>query len=317
MRVLMALIACVVATLTQLAAAQDFPSKAVRLVVPFPPGGPLDVTGRLIGQHLAEAWKQPVVVENRAGGFLGPEAVAKSAPDGYTLLNISSTPFVTLPQMQKVAVDVLREFVGVTQTVLLTYAFIAHPDSGLNSVQDVIDQAKRAPGKLNYGSAGNGSGQHLLVELFKNAAGIDLTHVPFRGAGPALQAFLGSQFPLMLDVTTATVPLGRSGKAKALFVTGTRPVDGHPGAPPFESLYPGLGIPNWHGIFAPAGTPAPVLAKIAADIRDVLKLPAVGDRLRALGVEPSGLAGEEFNTVFRRDFERWGAIIRNNNLRAD
>ena len=298
-------------------AAQEYPVRPVRLIVPFPPGGPLDIAGRLIGQHLSEAWKQPVIVENRPGGMLGPETVVKAAPDGYTLLIISSSPLLTLPHMQKVSFDALRDLVAVTQTTLLTYALIAHVDSGIDSVQALIEQAKRAPGKLNYASAGNGSGQHLLVELFKGAAGIELTHIPFKGAAPALQAVMGGQIPIMLDVTTTTVPLVRAGKARALYVTGGKPLDAHPGAVPFDTLYPGVGIPTWHGIFSTGGTPAPVLEKLASDIREALKLPAVGDRFRQLGTEPSGVSGEAFNAIVRRDFERWGEVIRKNNLRAD
>lgn len=297
--------------------AQEFPVKPVRLVVPFPPGGPLDIAGRLIGQQLSESWKQPVVVENRPGGFLGPETAARATPDGYTLLIISSTPLVTLPQMQKVAVDVLRDLVGVTQTTILTYAMLAHADAGIGSVQQLIDQARRDPGKINYASAGNGSGQHLYMELFKSAAGIDLVHVPFKGAGPAAQSFLAGQVPVMIDVTTAAVPLVKSGKARALMVIGRKPLDALPDAPTFDSLYPGLGIPTWHGIFTASGTPAPVLAKLAADIRTALQTPAVGDRFRQLGTEPSGISGDEFNAIVRRDYERWGQIIRKNNLRAD
>ncbi len=297
--------------------AQDFPVKPVRLIVPFPPGGPLDIAGRLIGQQLSEMWKQPVIVENRPGGTLGPESVAKAAPDGYTLLIISSSPLVTLPHMQKVPYDVLRDLVGVTQTTLLTYALVAHVDAGINSVQELIDQAKRAPGKLNYASAGNGSGQHLLMELFKSAAGIDIVHVPFKGAAPASQSVMAGQIPIMLDVTTVALPLVRSNKVKALMVTGGKPLEQLPGAAPFDVLFPGVGIPTWHGIFTTGGTPAPVLAKLANDIQAALRTPAVGDRFRQLGTEPSGVSGDAFNAIVRRDSERWGEVIRKNNLRAD
>ncbi len=308
------MLACVLGGVTH---AQEFPVRPVRLVVPFPPGGPLDIAGRLIGQQLGEIWKQPVVVENRPGGFLGPETVARAPADGYTLLIISSTPLVTLPQMQKLSVDVLRDLVGVTQTTILTYAMLAHADSGIDSVQALIDQAKRSPGKINYASAGNGSGQHLYMELFKSAAGLDMVHVPFKGAGPASQSFQSGQLPLMIDVTTAAVPLVKAGKARALMVIGSKPLDALPGAPTFDSLYPGLGIPTWHGIFTATGTPAPVLAKLASDIQAALKVPAVGDRFRQLGTEPSGVSGEAFNAIVRRDFTRWGEIISKNNLRSD
>ena len=299
------------------ASAQEFPSRPVRLVVPFPPGGPLDISGRLIGKELQERWGQPVVVENKPGSTIGPEYVVKSPADGYTLMIISSTPLVTLPQLQKVPYDVLADLVGVTQTTLLTYALVVNPSSGIGSIQELIARAKKEPGKLNYASAGNGSGQHLYVELLKSAAGIDLTHVPYKGAAPALQAVLAGEPPIMLDVTVAVIPHVKSGKLRALMVTGAAPLEQLPGAAPFDSLFPGLGIPGWHGIFATGGTPRPVLDRLAADIRSVLQLPAVANRFRELGVEPSGVSGEEFNAIVRRDYARWGEIIRADKLRAD
>ena len=297
--------------------AQGFPSKPVRLVVPFPPGGPLDIAGRLIGKELQDRWGQPVIVENKPGSTIGPEYVVKSAPDGLVLLIISSTPLVTLPHLQKVPYDVLKDLVGVTQTTLLTYAFVVNPATGIGSIQELSARAKKEPGKLNYASAGNGSGQHLYVELLKSAADMNLTHVPYKGAAPALQAVLGGEPGMMLDVTVAVVPHVKAGKLRALMVTGGKPLEQLPGAVPFDSLFPGLGIPGWHGIFAAGGTPKPVLDKLAADIRQVLQVPAVANRFRELGVEPSGVSGDQFNEIVRRDSARWGEIIRKNKLRAD
>ncbi|HEY6241543.1 MAG TPA: tripartite tricarboxylate transporter substrate-binding protein [Burkholderiales bacterium] len=299
------------------AAAQEFPSKPVRLVVPFPPGGPLDIAGRLIGKELQERWGQPVVVENKPGSTIGPEYVVKSAPDGYTLMIISSTPLVTLPHLQAVPYDVLKDLVGVTQTTLLTYALVVNPATGINSIQDLITAAHAAPGRLDYASAGNGSGQHLYVELLKHAAGINIVHVPYKGAAPALQAVLSGEPGIMLDVTVAVMPHVKSGKLRALMVTGAKPLEQLPGAVPFDSMFPGLGIPGWHGIFTTGGAPKPVLDKLAADIRAVLQLPAVANRFRELGVEPSGVSGDAFNEIVRRDYARWGEIIRANKLRAD
>src|SRR5882672_1909977 len=204
------------------APAQEFPSKPVRLVVPFPPGGPLDISGRLIGKELQERWGQPVVVENKPGSTIGPEYTMKSPADGYTLMIISSTPLVTLPHLQKVPYDVLKDLVGVTQTTLLTYALVANSASGIGSIQELIARAKKEPGKLNYASAGNGSGQHLYVELLKSAADMNLTHVPYKGAAPALQAVLAGEPPIMLDVTVAVLPHVKAGKLRALMVTGDK-----------------------------------------------------------------------------------------------
>src|SRR5713101_4061659 len=172
------------------ALSREFPSKPVRLVVPFPPGGPLDISGRLIGKELQHRWGHPVIVENKPGSTIGPEYVVRSAPDGHVLMIISSTPLVTLPHLQKVPYDVLKDLVGVTQTTLLTYALVVNATTGIHSIEGLIGAARAAPGGLNYASAGNGSGQHLYMELFKNAAGINLVHVPYKGAAPALQAVL-------------------------------------------------------------------------------------------------------------------------------
>src|SRR2546429_9297054 len=179
------------------AAAQEFPSKPVHLVVPFPPGGPLDISGRLIGKELQDRWGQPVIVENKPGSTIGPEYLAKSAPDGYTLMIISSTPLVTLPHLQKVPYDVLKDLVGVTQTTLLTYAFVVNPATGIASIQELIARAKKEPGGLNYASAGNGSGQHLYVELLKSGAGGRPHPVPFKGRPPPPPAGLSREAPSM------------------------------------------------------------------------------------------------------------------------
>ena len=304
-------------TLAASATAQEFPSKPVRLVVPFPPGGPLDIAGRLIGKELQDRWGQPVIIENKPGSTIGPEYVVKSAPDGHVLMIISSTPLVTLPHLQKVPYDVLKDLVGVTQTTLLTYAFVVNPATGIGSIQELIARAKKEPGRLNYASAGNGSGQHLYVELLKSAADMNLTHVPYKGAAPALQAVLSGEPGMMLDVTVAVIPHVKAGKLRALLVTGSAPLEQLPGAIPFDSLFPGLGIPGWHGIFTTGGTPRSVLDKLASDVRGVLQIPAVASRFRELGIEPSGVSGEAFNDIVRRDYASWGEIIRKNNLRAD
>ena len=307
--------------LTALAAggvpAQDFPSRPVRLVVPFPPGGPLDVAGRMIAQELQERWGQPVIVENKAGGSIGAESVAKAPRDGYTLMINGSSPFVTLPQMRKVGYDPIADFVGVTQTTYSQFALIAHARSGFFSLAQLIEEARKAPGQLDYGSAGNGSGQHLYFELLKIAAGIDVTHVPYKGAAPAMQALLAGEVPFILENIITASSLVKSGRARALMVTGAKPIENLPGAVPFDGLFPGLGIQTWHGIFAPSGTPRPVLERIADGIRRALQVPRVVGRLAELGVEPSGLSGEEFNAIVKSDFERWGVVIRKNKLRAD
>ncbi|MFM9967881.1 MAG: Bug family tripartite tricarboxylate transporter substrate binding protein [Burkholderiales bacterium] len=294
--------------------AQDFPNKPVRLVVPFPPGGPLDVSGRLIARDLQERWGQSVIVDNKAGSTLGPDFLAKSAPDGYTLMIISSSPLITLPHMTKSSYDPLKDFVGIMQTVGLTYALGVHPATGITSIQQLVAEARKAPGKINYSTGGVGSGQHLYVELLSLAAGIQLTQIPYKGAGPALQALLAGEVQMMLDVSSGIIPALKAGKVNALMVTGAKPLEQLPGVVTFESLYPGVDITSWHGIFAPAGVPRAVQEKLAGDIRRALEAPLVGSRLRELGFEISGVAGDAFNTIVRRDYERWGEVIRKNKI---
>jgi tripartite-type tricarboxylate transporter receptor subunit TctC len=297
--------------------AQEFPSKPVRLIVPFPPGGPLDVAGRLIGKELSDRWNQPVVVDNRAGGTTGMDALQRAAPDGYTLMIISSTPLVTLPHMQKVAYDPVKDFVGISQTASLTYAMMANTASGITSVQQLIDAARKSPGKLNFG-AGIGSGQQLYAELFKLAAGgLEMTFIPYKGAAPTMQGLLANEVQVAMDVVSSAIPLAKSGKVRALFVTGGKQLEQLPGVPTFDSLYPGLGISSWHGIFAPTGMPKPLQEKLAGDIKQALAAPAVAKRFAELGFDPATASGDAFNRIVKNDYERWGEVIRKNNLKAE
>ncbi len=307
------LLACMAAMQTPIFA-QEFPVKPVRLVVPSPPGGPLDVAGRILARDLQERWGHTVIVDNKAGGTLGPEFLARSTPDGYTLMIISSTPLVTFPHLQKAPYDVLKAFVGVTQTVALTYAFLVHPSTGITSLQQLITEAKKTPGRLNFATGGIGAGQHLYLELFKLGAEIELTHIPYKGAGPALQGFMTGEVHGTIDVVSAAIPAVKAGKAHAVMVTGSRPMPQFPDAVPFDTLFPGVGIPTWHGIFAPAGMPPALLDKIAADLRQTLQSPPVAARFRELGLEPTGLSGEPFNSLIRSDYARWGELIRKKNI---
>lgn len=298
--------------------AAEFPTKPVRLIVPFPPGGPLDIVGRLVARKLQDQWGQSVVVDNRGGasGTIGTDQLVKSPPDGYTLL-INSTPIVATPHLQRLPYDTLRDIVGVSQLAEIEYVLVATPKSGISSVNELVDAAKKQPGKLNYSSAGNGSGQHLLVELIKGAAGISINHVPYKGAGPALQAVVAGEVDLMFDTSVGVIPQIRAGKVRPLLVTGAKPLEALPGVPPFESIFPGVGIDAWHGIFAPAATPAPVIQKLGEELRQAVLSPEVASRLRELGFQPTGLPFPRFNEIVARDLERWGKVIRDNNIKAD
>jgi tripartite-type tricarboxylate transporter receptor subunit TctC len=298
--------------------AQDYPTRPIKLIVPFPPGGTLDVTGRLVAQKLQESLGQPVIVESKGGaaGTIGSDFVAKSEPDGYTLL-INSTPFITTPHLMKLPYDIKRDFVGVAQMLQIEYVLVVSPKLGVNNIRELVELAQRQPGKLNYSSAGNGSGQHLYVELFKSASKVDLVHVPYKGNGPALQAFLTGEVDMIFDTTAGVLQHIAAGRAKPVLVTGNRSIEALPGVPPLETVYPGLGIDAWHGIFAPAKTPKAIVDKLGEAIRAAVNQPDTAKRIRDLGFTPTGITSERFNPMFQRDVDAWGRVIRENNVKSD
>ena len=299
-------------------AAADFPSRPVHLVVPVPPGGTLDTAARLIAAKLHDNWRQPVIVENRAGaaGTIGVDYVAKSAPDGHTLV-LNSMLIVTTPHLQRTPYDIIRDLVGAVQTVEVRYVLAASLKTGVSSVSELVALAKENPGRLNYSSAGNGSSTHLYTELVKRAANINLTHIPYKGDAPALQALLAGEVDLIFSTTGVLIPLAKAGKLRALMVTGAKPIESLPNVPLIDTVYPGLRIEGWQGIFAPAATPKTVVDQIAADVRAAVLSPDLSSRIREMGFEPTGVPSERFGDIVRRDYERWGQIIRDNNIRAD
>ena len=300
------------------APAADFPLKPVRLVVPYPAGGTMDLVARLVAAQLRETWRQPVIVENRVGGngAVGVEHVMRSPPDGYTLL-VNGTPLLTVPYLQPTAYVVSRDLVPVVATADVDFVLAASNRSGITSLADLLERARQAPGRLNYGSGGNGSLPHLDVELLKSVAAINLTHVPYKGNALALQALMAGEVDLIFDATSSIIPLARSGKVRPLLIAGRRPIEALPGVPIFDAVYPGSGIDAWHGIFAPVGLPADRVQRIAADVAAVVQSPEVSQRLREMGFEPSGTGPAEFSAIVRRDDERWGRLLRTNAIRAD
>jgi tripartite-type tricarboxylate transporter receptor subunit TctC len=300
------------------AAAADFPSKPVRLVVPAPPGGALDLEARLIAAKLRDNWSQPVIVENRTGAnsAIGVDYVAKSAPDGHTLV-LDASRIVVTPQLQRTPYDVTRDLVGVVQTAATYLVLAASLKTGVSTIGELVELGKKDPGRLNYASAGNGSGQHLYIELVKRAARINLTHIPYKGEGPALQALLAGEADLLFGTSITIIPLAKAGRVRALMAGGARPLEGLPNVPPMDTIYPGFGIDTWHGIFAPAATPRAIVDQIAAGVRAAVLSPDVSSRFREMGFEPTGVASERFGEIARRDYERWGQLIRDNNIRAD
>jgi len=300
------------------AVAADFPSKPVRLVVPFSPGGTFDVEARLMAARLQDNWRQPVIVENRAGAntILGVDYAAKSAPDGHTVV-LHAGSIVATPQMQRTPYDFTRDLVAVVQTAEVRYVLAASLKTGVSTIAELIEIARKDPDRLNYSSSGNGTPLHLYVELVKRAANVNLTHIPYKGNGPAMQALLAGDVDLIFDISSSIIPLANAGKVRALLVTGAKPFESLPNVPPFNTVYPGISIDGWHGIFAPAATPRAIVDQIAADVRAVVLSPDISKRFREMGFETTGIPSERFGEIVRRDYERWGQIIREKNIRVD
>ncbi len=312
------LVSLMLAAAVMAAGAADFPGKPVRLVVPFPPGGALDLEARLIAAKLRDNWRQPIIVENRAGasGAIGVDHVAKSAPDGHTLV-INASLIVTMPHLQRTPYDLTRDLVGVVQTAGITFVLAVSPKTGVSTIGELIELAKKEPGRLNYASAGIGTGLHLYAELVKSAARINLTQIPYKGDGSALQALLAGEVDLLFSTSVTIVPLAKAGKVRALMVTGATPFESLPNVPPMDVVYPGISIDPWHGIFAPAATPKAIVDQIAADVRAAVLSPDLSSRFREMGLEPTGVLSEQFGEIVRRHYERWGQLIRESNIRAD
>ncbi len=303
-----------------LATAQAWPERPIRLVVPYPPGGSTDPAARLLAADIAPRLGQPVVVENKAGasGGIGTEFVARAAPDGYTFLFHTSV-ISTDPTFKKTApYDVKRDLAPVTLAGTGPYLMVVNPSLPVRNVAELIAYAKANPGKLNYGSAGKGSSGHLIGELFKKAAGIDMVHVPYKGGGPSIVGLVGNEVQLVFDTLGGSRSLAESGKLRAIAVTSPArspvmpevPTVAESGLKDFSAVY-------WLGVFAPAKTPAPVIDKMHAALRQALELPAVKAKMLEQGNLAQGLPPAEFTKVLDADIQRYRAIIESASITID
>jgi tripartite-type tricarboxylate transporter receptor subunit TctC len=303
------------------AAAQEaYPSRPVKFVVPFPPGGPLDVPARLIAQKLTEHWGRPVVVENQAGasGSIGANAVARAAPDGYTLLVTVDIPLTMYPAVAKqLPYDPQAHFRPIGSYTRFQNGLFVHPSVGVETARELVELAKKQPGKLTFSSAGIASPAHFGGELFKSIAGIDMTHVPYKGAAPAMAAVLSGEVNMMFGPTTQGTPHVRSGKVKALGVTGPKPSALLPGVKPLaEQGFPGLVFENWFGVFAPAKTPDAVAEAIGAGWKQVMSDAEVRARLSSMDLEPLWDGPERVRQAIASDLERWRELARRANIQS-
>lgn len=301
--------------------AQAYPSRPLRLVVPFPPGGSTDIVARLLGQKMSEALGQPVIVDNRAGagGIIGADYVAKSPADGHVLLLASSGPIVIAPALQpQLAYDPVRDFAPVAIVATIPTMLVVNDKVPARSVAELTALAKARPGALNFASTGAGATPHLAGEVFKSMAAIDIGHVPYKGSAPAVTDLIGGQVDMMFEQIPAVLPHVRSGKLRALAVGSSRRVAALPDLPTMaESGLAGFDVVSWFGIMAPAGTPAPIVARLHAVLSGAMRLPEVGEKLTSLGAEPQLSTPQAFGQTIATELPKWAEVIRKSGATAN
>jgi tripartite-type tricarboxylate transporter receptor subunit TctC len=303
------------------AVAQDYPDRPIRLLVGFAAGGPADVMARLLGDKLTEAWGKPVIVENVTGGAgnVAADRVARAAPDGYTLMAAASATIVTNPSLyQKLGFDPVKDFVPITQAVYTPNLLAVPADLPVKSVAELVGYARAQPGKVAFGSAGVGTSQHLAGELFKTMAGIDITHVPYRGIAAVMPDLLAGRINMVFGNITAVLPLVREGKLRALAVTSARRWASVPELPTMiEAGYKDFDSTAWFGLMAPAGTPQPVIDKIHREAVRILALPEVRQRFDAIGMAVIGNTPAEFAAVIAAETPQWAKVIKDAGVKAE
>jgi len=301
-------------------AAQDYPSRPVRMVVPFAPGGSTDVLARIVGQKLTERSGQPVIIENRAGagGNIGAEQVAKSAPDGYTLLLGGVPHAISASLYSKLPYDLARDLAAIAEVASFPSAIVLHPSLPANSVKELIALARARPGQLSFGSAGNGSPNHLSLELFQTMAGVRMVHVPYKGSGQLVGDLLAGQVQLASMGLPVAVPHVQSGKLRAIAVTGAARSPLLPEVPTVsEAGLPGFEVTSWYGVFAPAGLPADIVAKLNSEIGSAVTAAEVKERLAALGAEPSVKSPDQFGRYVRQEITKWAKVVKDSGAKAE
>ncbi|KAB2905547.1 MAG: tripartite tricarboxylate transporter substrate binding protein [Burkholderiaceae bacterium] len=298
-----------------------WPSKPIKWVVPFPPGGAMDTIARTLGDKAARELGQPFVVENRpgAGGNIGADYVAKQPADGYTILITSIGMATNKALYAKLSYDPVKDFAPISLLAVVPNVLVVNAaQSADKSVKDVVAHARRDPGKLTYASAGNGTSIHLAGEMFAALAGLNLVHVPYKGSGPAVTDMLGGQMDLMFDSITSARPHIQSGKLRALGVTTTRRSSALPDVPTIaEAGVPGYEVSPWFAVFAPAGTPADVVARLNKVLNESMKQPDTLKKLESVGAEPIGSTPQELATHLAKELDRWGKLIKERNIRLD
>jgi tripartite-type tricarboxylate transporter receptor subunit TctC len=311
--------ACVMLSEGAPATAQGFPTKPIRIIVPFTPGGPNDILARMIGQRYTAAWGQQTIVDNRPGGgtVIGTDIVAKAPPDGHTLLMVSTSHAANPSLMPKLPFDTLRDFVSVGQAVSSPNLLVVHPSIPVRTTGDLLKLAQTRPGQITFASGGSGAATHLAGELLKIMGRVEMTHIPYKGAGPATIDLISGQVTWMFGTILPTIPHVRAGKLRALAVSGKKRAEVLPDVPTVAEHVPGFEASSWYGVFAPAATPADVITKLNQEMARALTPDEVRKRLAAEGTEVVAGSPEEFMTLFRAEVAKWARVIRQAGIRLE
>src|SRR6266404_517647 len=302
-----------------LAQSQQYPTKVVRIIAPFAPGGGTDFIARLVAQKLTERLGQQVIVENKpgAGGNLGAEFAVKSAPDGYTLLLVAGS-YTVNPSIYKLSFDPVNDISPIVQLSQGPFVVAVHPSVPAKTLKELIDYARREPDKLSYASAGSGSITHLASELFLEMAKIKMVHVPYKGTGPALNDTIAGNTQLIFGSVATSLQFIKSGRLRGLAVTTPQRIGAAPELPTVaEAGVPGYQVVLWHGLVGPKGLPRPIVDRINAEANQILKVPEMDKLLATDGVAPAGGSPEKFRTVIKSDIERWSGVVKQANIKAD
>jgi len=313
-------IACVLAMVSgAVVAQQGYPNKPIRMIVPFGAGGSTDNLARTMAQKLSEALGQPVIVDNRPGGnaVIGSEALVKSPPDGYTIM-MTSVDHTVIPQLLPTPYDPIKDFAPVGAVSYTQLLLVVNPAVPANNLQELIALAKSKPGQLNYASSGSGGVPHLTGEMFSSLAGIKMQHIPYKGGGPAMIDLVGGQVQLTFAIPINAIPHIKNGKLRPIAITGTSRLDALPQVPTFtEAGVPGLDVKTWFGVFAPPGTPKPIVDKLSGEIVRILSTPDVKEKLLAQGMEPYVTTADEFAAIVKADVAKYGQVIKAGNIKID
>jgi tripartite-type tricarboxylate transporter receptor subunit TctC len=299
--------------------AQNYPSKAVRMIVPFAPGGGTDIQARLLSKKFQESTGQTFIVDNRptANGMLGAELAAKSPPDGYTILFMSAALAVNSTLVKKLAFDPAKDLEGVSLVSSVPLVLVVHPSLPVRNPKELAALSKKTKGGMNAGSNGNGTTSHLSLEMFKQMSGANATHIPYKGSGPATVALVSGENDFSFPTALAAMPHMKSGKLRGLAVTTAKKSSSLPELPTMTSFYPGFDTDNWYGMFVPARTPAEVKSKLNAEILKALKASDVRDFMAREGGEPVGTTPDEMSAYFKREVEKFAKVIRAGNIHVD